>query len=70
MAIFTLTIERDNAAFSDGNDAGEIVRILRKLADRLEIENTDYGGTVNLHDHNGNRVGFAKWEARAKVQQK
>ena len=64
MAKLTLTIERGNAAFSEGNDAYELARILRKLADRLEAENTQYAGTVGLHDFNGNRVGKADWTAR------
>jgi len=63
MAKLTLTVDRDNAAFSDGNDACELARILRKLADRLESENMDYAGTVGLHDYNGNRVGKADWDA-------
>ena len=62
--MFKLEIDRGNAAFRDGNDAYELARILRKLADRLEAGDTQCAGTVGLHDYNGNRVGKADWTAR------
>lgn len=50
---FQLTIQTDNAAFGQHNDAHEIARILRAVADRLEQGDT--GG--NARDYNGNSVG-------------
>ena len=47
-------IDSDNEAFSDGNAAGEVARILRELAARIE---DSHDGSGNLRDFNGNRVG-------------
>lgn len=53
--MFTLTIETENAAFAN-NMAGEVARILREAADRLEA-----GGEVGvLRDANGNKVGVGR----------
>ena len=51
-------IDCGNAAF-EGNPALETARILRKLADKMDSENTmlDLNGT-SLLDINGNRTGF------------
>lgn len=59
MAIINLNISTTNAAFED--EAGEVARILRAAADRLDCA----AGTGDLHDDdgfalhdlNGNRVG-------------
>ena len=50
---FKLTVNMDNAAF-DSHEPVELVRILRKLADRIE----DAGDMAHVvMDINGNRVG-------------
>ncbi len=57
MKAFHLSFRTDNAAFFD-NMEGEIIRILRQTADRIET-----GGTIPLdtriilRDINGNHVG-------------
>lgn len=59
--VFTLTIDTENAAFTDGGDympGDEVVRILRDVAMRIESE----GGTMlpwahTILDVNGNDVG-------------
>lgn len=48
-----LHIETDNAAFSECPE-GEIARILRDLAKRIEANASHY---IVLRDSNGNRVG-------------
>lgn len=55
--MITIAIKTDNAAFGDARTfqrAGEVARILRGLADRL-----DAGDRLpeNLRDVNGNHVG-------------
>ena len=55
---FTITIECDNAAFTD-DAAHEVARILREAADKLERGQTEF----KLMDYNGNTVGRAKVEA-------
>lgn len=50
--MFTLTIETDNAAFTD-DAAREVARILRQLAKKLE-DGKDSGKVMDL---NGNSVG-------------
>jgi hypothetical protein len=57
---FTLTIECANAAFSEGN--GEVSRILRAIADRLESSDEFADGTA-IVDLNGNRVGTYAFES-------
>ena len=54
---FEMNVVMDNAAFTD-NNGGELARILRKLADRLEggdYFDDDESGLCM--DANGNRVG-------------
>jgi len=58
MMKFTITIECDNAAFTD-DAAHEVARILREAADKLERGQTEF----KLMDYNGNTVGRAKVEA-------
>lgn len=55
--VFRLVINSlDNEAFSDGNEAFEIARILRVCATR--IENGEYGfPSETIRDVNGNDVG-------------
>lgn len=51
--MFKLQIDTGNAAFDDGSLKLEVARILRDVADRLEV-----GAYVNkLRDINGNTVG-------------
>ncbi len=52
--MFTLRIETENAAFAE-NLGGELARVLRDVADRLE-RSTCYDESI-LFDANGNRVG-------------
>jgi hypothetical protein len=49
---FKLTVEMENAAFSDDENA-ELVRILRDAAQRIE----DGAVSGYLRDVNGNKVG-------------
>ena len=66
MAKLKITIDRGNAAFSDGADGPEVARILRTLADKLEGVNTEQGGEIRLFDSNGNRVGACIFGKRKK----
>lgn len=50
---FTLNIDTDNDAFRD--DSGELARILRELADYIEIYTAT--ATGRARDINGNTVG-------------
>lgn len=54
---YTIEIDCGNAAFDDDNIGNELARILRKEADRLELECAPRGAP--LHDINGNKVGAA-----------
>jgi hypothetical protein len=51
---FTLTIDCDNAAFTDAGTKFEVARILAKLAHKLNAYGPDAG---SLADANGNEVG-------------
>jgi hypothetical protein len=66
IAVFTLTIETDNAAFCDESAPDderddeeatrqELARILRQIARQLETESPT---TRGVYDANGNRVGM------------
>ena len=55
--ICDMTLECKNAAF-EGNETGEVTRILRALADRLDETGIE---EVVLFDVNGNRVGLFRW---------
>jgi len=59
----TIKINCDNAAFDD-NEAGEIARILRDLANRIDGYGAVGGMDRILHDINGNRCGTAKMPLR------
>lgn len=50
----TLTIDCDNAAFED---CGEVARILRELAERVDGREAHDMDEIILRDVNGNRVG-------------
>lgn len=54
----TMTINSDNAAFSE-NAGAEVARIMRALADRIDA---GVEGHFNLYDINGNAVGAAVLE--------
>lgn len=58
--MFRLEFSTDNAAF-DPLD-GEVVRILREVADRIDRVGIDYGDRRTVHDLNGNTVGSFKVE--------
>lgn len=51
-----ITVRMDNAAFAD-NPGGELVRILRKLAGKLEDKGEVHEEGWSLRDINGNAVG-------------
>jgi hypothetical protein len=55
---FKLEIRMDNSAFDEGNQAQELARILRELAE--DADAFDVPATVTLRDANGNTVGAAK----------
>jgi hypothetical protein len=64
--ILKIEIECTTAAFdSDEKLAREVKRILRNLADRIEVDEAgDYDETPTaIHDSNGNRVGVARFAA-------
>jgi hypothetical protein len=60
--VYHLAIEMKNAAFEE-NPCGEVARILRELADKVEAEEPIENHT--FHDINGNYCGNAwiEWEA-------
>jgi hypothetical protein len=59
---FTVELDIRGAAFEDMPGA-ELARILRKLADKLEAEDTAAAGVHGaLFDVNGNRCGSWLWE--------
>lgn len=55
--MFTLKIKTDNAAFEDPGI--EIARILKVWAHKIEEEIDP--GRYNIHDLNGNKVGYIDW---------
>ncbi len=56
MSDIKITLTTDNAAF-DGDCAGEVARILRELAERIESQGLMGGEEHGLRDINGNTVG-------------
>ena len=56
--MFKLKIKTDNSAF-DGNKAGELARILAKIASSLEHDDRDDSmqSAGSVYDENGNVVG-------------
>ena len=61
MPSINITINTDNAAFSDCTSE-EVARILHELATDLEVDGFTYlvGEKANLRDYNGNTVGEFK----------
>ena len=57
MKAYKIEIETDNAAFED-DQAGEVARILRDLADRIESLGAVPTDSL-IRDINGNQVGAA-----------
>ena len=53
--MITVTIKTENEAFQDGNGADECARILRLLAEQIDVHGRR--GTWKLMDVNGNTVG-------------
>jgi hypothetical protein len=62
-----LRIKMDNAAFED--DPGELARILRDLADKVENGVTD-GDQFVARDINGNKVGSLEIVAEPRAAHK
>lgn len=55
----SISFSTKNDAFADGRQDAETARILRRLADRIEI----YGETANvIVDANGNTIGQFKYD--------
>lgn len=57
MARMQIHFDLDNAAF-DESPCGEVARILRDLADRMELGISD---VTKISDTNGNRIGQAEY---------
>lgn len=55
----TITIELDNAAFTEGG-AEEVGRILADVAERIPDPPAETNGDLVLHDFNGNFCGTAR----------
>lgn len=54
-----ITMDLDNAAFADGG-AEEVGRILADVASRIPDPLDQTGGSLSLHDLNGNHCGTAE----------
>ena len=54
---FIIRISMNNAAFADGSEGAELVRILRNMADSIESEGEAPRCFKNARDINGNIVG-------------
>jgi hypothetical protein len=59
MKKFVVNITTENAAFED-DPAGEIARILRRLADNVDVDDAYIDHVYHLRDANGNLVGRAE----------
>ena len=63
-----LKLSTANAAFDPEGDGdstarnGEVARILRELADKIESESIGYNFTRNVLDINGNAVGTVRFK--------
>lgn len=55
--LFRLVVKLDDDAFQDGNEASEVSRILRGIADRFDREHYATVPSGRLRDRNGNDVG-------------
>lgn len=61
MSEFQVTIRTDNAAFVDDDGPYEVARILRDIADQIEVSGRlSRFHTVSIRDINGDRVGGYK----------
>ena len=62
MTHFSLTIDSDDAAITDDPE-GEIIRVLKRLTDRIRFGELALAGSDrgNVLDSNGNSIGH--WEA-------
>lgn len=56
---FTVSIACNGAAFDGENSGAEIARILRQIAERIELDSEGVEFSMNLRDVNGNTVGDA-----------
>jgi hypothetical protein len=56
MKTIKITIRCDTPAFKDDPGA-EVARILRELAQDIDVWLTSNGGDIGIHDVTGNRVG-------------
>ncbi len=63
---FELHLGMDNAAFEEV-PGFELARILRELADKVEVATPEVGAVLRLRDINGNRVGVAMVTAKGDV---
>lgn len=61
---FKLEMDLNNAAFSDGDGAEELARILDDLAKRVATTPFPTTGEFRLRDSNGNTVGKARYVQR------
>lgn len=59
MALVTIKVGLDNAAFADGQEGAELARILRDFADQCAA-NGKVPPQVGFRDVNGNPVGYAR----------
>jgi hypothetical protein len=57
--MFRVEVNTENAAFDDHPEM-ELARILRDLADRVQLNGLQ--GSYPIFDVNGNRIGYAKEE--------
>lgn len=60
----TIKIAMDNAAFAD-SPSEELARILRELAEHLEIRG-DIPDQIKVYDSNGNSVGLLRVQSSRK----
>ena len=60
MSKFEVVFCTNNAAFTDGS--GEISRILRDIADRIDADGIGKNEPGRIRDINGNRVGFFNYD--------
>lgn len=58
---FVVRIELENDAFADGQESGEVARILRELARDIDAKQ-ELPDNASLFDANGNRCGRTKIE--------
>lgn len=64
--MFKLEIKTTNAAFSDGNTAGEVARLLRQAAEAIE----NGADRRPLSDYNGNKCGYFAFTGKSDPRQR